>query len=114
MTKIRTKWCVNPLPEFMNGDDLMLDAKGGAIRCPLYAGASSGIMWVFGGGGGLGGPAGGVYECPGRAGSAGGHHVAAGKLPESGGFAIIRRRYVPFIDFDRKYCRQTYKQRTKR
>jgi pimeloyl-ACP methyl ester carboxylesterase len=48
----------------MGGEDLMLETEGGALRARLHqaADASSGIVWVFGAGGGLGGPAGGIYE----------------------------------------------------
>lgn len=45
-------------------EDLVLGTAGGKIRCRLHAAAegNAGIVWVFGAGGGLGGPAGGLYE----------------------------------------------------
>ena len=45
----------------MDVEDLMLD---GQLRCRLHPApeGNAGIVWVFGAGGGLGGPAGGVYE----------------------------------------------------
>ena len=45
-------------------DDLVFDTNDGIIRARHHAGdeGSPAILWVFGAGGGLGGPAGGVYE----------------------------------------------------
>ncbi|HEY8562500.1 MAG TPA: alpha/beta hydrolase [Pyrinomonadaceae bacterium] len=45
-------------------EDLALKTDSGTIRCRLHAARSgeAAILWVFGSGGGLGGPAGGVYE----------------------------------------------------
>ncbi len=46
------------------GEDFTLATPAGEIRCRLHnaPGAEAGIVWVFGAGGGLGGPAGGLYE----------------------------------------------------
>lgn len=43
---------------------LELTTNAGVIRCRLYAAATgdAAVVWVFGAGGGLGGPAGGVYQ----------------------------------------------------
>jgi fermentation-respiration switch protein FrsA (DUF1100 family) len=45
-------------------EDLFLSTPGGKIRCRVHrpAKGGGGIVWVFGAGGGLGGPAGGLYE----------------------------------------------------
>ena len=45
-------------------DDLVFDTNDGLIRARHHPGPedSPAILWVFGAGGGLGGPAGGVYE----------------------------------------------------
>ena len=44
--------------------DLVFETNDGVIRARHHAGAEDGpaILWVFGAGGGFGGPAGGVYE----------------------------------------------------
>src|SRR4051812_12406590 len=42
---------------------IVLETPDGPIRCRLHLCAGDGaILWVFGSGGGLGGPAGGVYD----------------------------------------------------
>src|SRR5690348_3388358 len=48
--------------------DLTLLTGSGRIRCRLHEteAGNAGIVWVFGAGGGLGGPAGGLYERLGR------------------------------------------------
>ena len=44
-------------------EQLVLHPDGGAIRCRFHAAPTgdAAVLWVFGAGGGLGGPAGGVY-----------------------------------------------------
>ncbi len=51
-------------PAVDGGRDLVIESAKGPIRARLHEspGAQSGIVWVFGAGGGLGGPAGGIYE----------------------------------------------------
>src|SRR5436305_14542486 len=45
-------------------ENLELVTDAGSIRCRLHAApeGNAGIVWVFGAGGGWGGPAGGIYE----------------------------------------------------
>src|SRR3954447_7003625 len=45
-------------------EDLTLGTPDAPIRCRLHraTAGNAGIVWVFGAGGGLGGPAGGIYE----------------------------------------------------
>jgi alpha-beta hydrolase superfamily lysophospholipase len=54
------------LPDESGGEDLRLVTDQGCVRCRLHeaAGDASGaaVLWGFGAGGGLGGPAGGIYE----------------------------------------------------
>lgn len=55
----------------LNDNDLTLETNAGQIRARYHgAAAKCAVLWVFGSGGGLGGPAGGLYE---RLGS----HIAA-------------------------------------
>ncbi len=48
----------------MSAEDLMMDTNAGSVASRFHhaPAASAGIVWVFGAGGGLGGPAGGPYE----------------------------------------------------
>jgi hypothetical protein len=52
-------------PDADGGETLRLMTSLGDIRCRLHRGENANgaaVVWVFGAGGGLGGPAGGVYE----------------------------------------------------
>jgi hypothetical protein len=50
-------------PEGEGQERLRLLTDGGDIDCRLHAttGGDAAVLWVFGAGGGLGGPAGGLY-----------------------------------------------------
>ena len=54
--------------EHAGGEDLLFQTNDGNFRARLHHGAEGtpSIIWMFGAGGGLGGPAGGVYERLGR------------------------------------------------
>jgi pimeloyl-ACP methyl ester carboxylesterase len=47
-----------------DAEHVVLETSRGAIECRYHAAPTNdvGVLWVFGSGGGLGGPAGGVYE----------------------------------------------------
>lgn len=61
--KTALEFSVEQLGEFESGEDLFLSTPGGKIRCRLHGASSpNAVVWVFGAGGGLGGPAGGLYE----------------------------------------------------
>src|SRR5581483_1678485 len=51
-----------------SAEDVALSTSSGRIRTRLHAAqeGNAGIVWVFGAGGGLGGPAGGLYDRLGR------------------------------------------------
>lgn len=47
----------------MGGEDFRLEVGGSSVKARVHrASGYVGVVWVFGAGGGLGGPAGGVYE----------------------------------------------------
>ena len=49
--------------QFLDDNDLKLDTSAGEIRARYHRAATGyAVLWVFGSGGGLGGPAGGLYE----------------------------------------------------
>ena len=49
--------------KYLDENDLKLETTAGEIRARYHSAASGfAILWVFGAGGGLGGPAGGMYE----------------------------------------------------
>lgn len=75
-----------------------LRTSRGAVACRLHAsGGDAGILWVFGAGGGLGAPAGGVYARLGPQFAARGEHDArhrreAAVEPEIADDEILRQR----------------------